>query len=95
VAEPTPPKTAIALVYDGENAPRIAAKGLGEVAEAIMAAAREHGIPLQEDGELAALLGRLQLGAEIPPELYVAVAEVIAFAYIVLGKFPPGFTPPK
>jgi flagellar biosynthesis protein len=84
-------KTAIALHYDGDNAPTVTAKGKGALAEQIIALAKEHGIPLQEDPGLTALLSQIQLGSEIPDALYRAVAEVIAFAYIVSGKFPEGF----
>ncbi|MDO9372441.1 MAG: EscU/YscU/HrcU family type III secretion system export apparatus switch protein [Gammaproteobacteria bacterium] len=84
-----PPPRAIALRYDGKTAPRVTAKGTGEVADNILAVAREHGIPLYENAPLAALLARLDLGAEIPAALYTAVAEVIAFAYQVSGKAPP------
>lgn len=82
---------AIALYYDQENAPRVTAKGEGELAEQILALAEEHGVPLERDPELAAMLAQIPLGDEIPENLYRAVAEVIAFAYIVAGKFPPGF----
>ncbi|MFA5530857.1 MAG: EscU/YscU/HrcU family type III secretion system export apparatus switch protein [Thiohalomonadaceae bacterium] len=82
------PDTAVALHYDGRNAPRLTAKGHGEVADAILAKAREHGIPLQENPELCRLLARLDLGESIPRELYVAVAEVLAFAYWVTGRTP-------
>jgi flagellar biosynthesis protein len=87
------PRTAIALHYDGDNTPKITAKGSGELAEQIIALAREHGIPLQEDPGLAALLAQIELGSDIPETLYRAVAEVIAFAYILSGKFPKGYTP--
>jgi len=83
-----PPTTAVALHYDGDKAPTVTAKGSGEVAEQIIALAREHGIPLQENAALSELLSRLDLGTEIPPELYLAVAEVIAFAYLLSGKRP-------
>ncbi|MBV2120638.1 MAG: EscU/YscU/HrcU family type III secretion system export apparatus switch protein [Candidatus Thiodiazotropha sp. (ex Ctena orbiculata)] len=82
---------AVALKYDGENAPRLTAKGRGELAERILALAEEHNIPLHEDVELAALLSQIPLGDEIPQALYRAVAEVIAFAYLLSGKRPPGF----
>ncbi|MCG7956649.1 MAG: EscU/YscU/HrcU family type III secretion system export apparatus switch protein [Candidatus Thiodiazotropha endolucinida] len=82
---------AVALKYDGENAPRLTAKGRGELAERILALAEEHNIPLHEDVELAALLLQIPLGDEIPQALYRAVAEVIAFAYLLSGKRPPGF----
>jgi flagellar biosynthesis protein len=57
------------------------AKGQGELAQRILDEARRCGIPLQEDPHLAALLARIELGDFIPPSLYVAVAEVLAFAY--------------
>jgi flagellar biosynthesis protein len=87
--EKTPkPTTAVALHYDGKNAPRVTAKGTGELAEKIIALAKKHGIPLQENAALAALLAKLELGDEIPEALYLAVAEVIAFAYLLSGKRP-------
>lgn len=86
------PKTAIALHYDGKRAPRISAKGQGLIAEQIIELAQAHGIPLQEDEQLTHLLSHLELGQEIPQQLYVAIAEVIAFAYIVTGRFPEGYT---
>jgi len=86
---------AIALYYDEENAPRVTAKGEGDIARQILAIAEEHNIPLEDDPELAALLAQIPLGDEIPDALYSAVAEVIAFAYVVAGKFPPGYNPNK
>ncbi|MEW8286999.1 MAG: EscU/YscU/HrcU family type III secretion system export apparatus switch protein [Candidatus Thiodiazotropha endolucinida] len=85
------PDLAIALKYDGENAPHLTAKGRGELADRILALADEHAIPLHEDAELAALLAQIPLGDEIPESLYRAVAEVIAFAYLLSGKLPPGY----
>jgi len=79
---------AIALQYDGENAPTVTASGEGAIAEEIIRVAREHGVPLREDVMLAALLSELELGEEIPPLLYRVIAEVIAYAYIVSGKMP-------
>jgi len=86
-------RSAIALHYDGDGAPRLSAKGMGAVAEEIIRVAEEHGVPLEEDAELAALLGQLDLGDEVPEELWLAVAEVLAFAFIVTGRFPPGWEP--
>lgn len=86
---PSPPLTAVALHYDGDSAPTVTAKGSGELAEQIIALAREHGIPLQENAPLSALLAQVDLGTEIPGELYLAVAEIIAFAYLLSGKRPP------
>lgn len=90
-----PPSTpiAVALSYDGTGAPRVAAKGRADVAERIVALAREHGVILHEDPALAAVLARIPLGDEIPEALYRAVAEVIAFAYLLSGKRPPGLPP--
>ncbi len=80
------PKFAVALEYDGEQAPVVTAKGHHEVAEEILAIAEQQGIPVHEDRELAALLEQLDLGEQIPPSLYVVVAEVLSFAYRLSGK---------
>ena len=84
---PRPP-IAVALHYNvsGHGAPRVVAKGGGQVAEKIIEAAREHNVPLQEDAALATALSKLDIGREIPKELYVAVAHVLAFAWMVAGK---------
>jgi len=79
---------AIALQYDGDNAPTVTASGEGAIAEEILRIAREHNIPLKEDALLAELLSDLNLGEEIPPMLYRVIAEVIAYAYLVSGKVP-------
>lgn len=79
---------AVALKYDGTNAPRVTAKGGGEVAERIVALAIEHNIPMQENALLAETLAQLELNEEIPAALYLAVAEIIAFAYYLSGKVP-------
>ncbi len=83
------PQTAIALCYDGEVAPRVTAKGRGDIAERILEIAREHNVPVRDDAELTQLLAQVELGDEIPAELYLAVAQVIAFAYRLSGKSPP------
>jgi flagellar biosynthesis protein len=80
---------AVALTYDGQGAPRVVAKGAGDVADRILATAREHRVPLQPDAELVRLLVRLELGDEIPRSLYVGVAHVLAFAWALSGKTPP------
>jgi flagellar biosynthesis protein len=82
------PPLAVALHYSGSGAPRVVAKGGGQVADRIIETAREHNVPLQEDAALASALARLELGREIPRELYVAVAHVLAFAWAVTGKRP-------
>ncbi len=85
-----PPDLAIALNYDGKAAPRVTATGKGDLAERIVELAREHGVPLHTDPALAGVLAEIPLGGEIPRELYLAVAEVIAFAYYLSGKAPGG-----
>lgn len=77
---------AVALQYDGKNAPRVTAKGEDEVAEKILEIARANDIPLHEDAVLAFVLSQINLGEEIPSNLYLAVAEVIAFVYLLSGK---------
>lgn len=80
------PAIAIALNYDGKNAPKVTAKGEGEIADRIERIARENEIPLYEDPILAQVLSQVELGEEIPRPLYIAVAEVLAFTYLMAGK---------
>jgi flagellar biosynthesis protein len=79
---------AVALKYDQkkDTAPRVIASGRGDIAEKIIALAREHNVPLYEDQNLIQILEALDLETEIPPELYRAVAEVLAFIYRLNGK---------
>lgn len=79
---------AAALGYDrgAEAAPRVLAKGGGQVAENILARAAEHGIPVERDPDLLQCLGPLAVGEEIPVEAYQAVAEILAFLYARNGK---------
>jgi flagellar biosynthesis protein len=80
--EHDPRQSAVALAYDGgDGGPRIAAKGRGLVAEAIIARAREAGIYVHESPQLVALLMQVDLDSQIPQELYVAVAELLAWLY--------------
>ena len=81
------PQQAVALKWDGKDAPKVTAKGAGDIAEQILAIAKAHDIPIQENGPLAYALSQLDLGDEIPEALYVAVAEVIAFAYYLSGRY--------
>lgn len=87
------PELVVALTYDGRRAPRVTAKGRGTMAEQILTLAETHAVPLEQDPELAALLAQVPLGEEIPEALYLAVAEVIAFAYLLSGKQPPRNAP--
>ena len=74
--------TAVALAYQpGETAPQVVAKGRGLIAEAIIARARESGVYVHESPELVALLMKVDLDRYIPPELYLAVAELLAWLY--------------
>ncbi len=76
-------KKAVALKYEPErdNAPRVVAKGQGLLAEKILALARENGVPIKEDASLVEALSRLEVEAEVPQELYEAVATVLAWAW--------------
>jgi flagellar biosynthesis protein len=79
---------AVALFYDGKNAPQVSAKGTGAVAQQIIDIANEHNVPLCDNSALVDLLVTLELGDEIPTTLYIAVAYIIAFAYDLEGKQP-------
>jgi flagellar biosynthesis protein len=76
-------RTAAAIGYDAESdsAPRLLAKGQGDLAERIIAVAKQHNIPIREDRNLVALLSQLNLNQEIPSELYRTVAEILTFIY--------------
>jgi len=75
-------KNAVALTYSQTDAaPRVVAKGRGLLAEQIIARAHEHGVYVHESAELVSLLMQVDLDARIPPQLYVAVAELLAWLY--------------
>ncbi len=85
---------AVALAYaPGDAAPKVVAKGRGLIAEAIVARAREHGVFVHESKELVALLSQVDLDDHIPPQLYVAIAELLAWLYR-LEQEGPGVGPP-
>lgn len=86
-------KKAVALQYDGRTAPKVTASASGDLAKQIIELAREQGIPLFENEPLLNLLKDIGLGEEIPETLYLCIAQVIAFAYKIQGKFPEGWTP--
>ncbi|MDT8364759.1 MAG: EscU/YscU/HrcU family type III secretion system export apparatus switch protein [Nitrosomonas sp.] len=80
-------QNAVALSYhSGIAAPKVVARGKGVVAEEIIRRAREHGIYVHESAELVAMLMQLDLDDHIPPELYIAVAELLAWLYRLEGK---------
>jgi flagellar biosynthesis protein len=89
-AEPTRP-VAVALRYDGasDDAPRVVAKGEGQVAEQIIAIARERGIEIREDADLVSLLAAVRLDSPIPIEAYVAVAQILSYIYRRRGQAAP------
>ena len=84
----TPGEIAVSLHYDGNNAPTVSAKGEGELARQILLIATEHDIPIYSNPQLIQLLSQVDLDEEIPRELYIAVAEIIAFAYRLKDKTP-------
>lgn len=79
---------AIALHYDGKSAPRVTAQGDGYIAEQMIKLAQKHGVPLQKDEELTTLLAEVGLNKEIPPKLYIAVAQLLSFLYYLNEKTP-------
>lgn len=81
-------RKAVALKYDKEkdHAPKVIAKGRGEIAQKIIEIGAAHNLPLYEDKNLVQILEALELETEIPPELYRAVAEVLAFIYRLNGN---------
>jgi flagellar biosynthesis protein len=87
------PRQVVALNYDGQQAPTLTAKGDDALAEAILAIAREYKVPIYENAELVKLLARMELGDSIPEALYLTIAEIIAFAWQLKGKFPVGYDP--
>jgi flagellar biosynthesis protein len=83
-----PAPLAVALHYDRSAVPvpRVVAKGRGETGDAILALAREHGVPIEENAALAEALSQVELGEDIPDALYRAVAEVLIFILRASGK---------
>ena len=76
-------KTAVAVAYEpGDKAPKILASGRGEVAEKIIAKAKENDVPFYKDNKLAETLSKLEIGDAIPPELYEVVAEILVFVEV-------------
>jgi flagellar biosynthesis protein len=83
-------KKAVALKYnsDDTDSPTVIAKGFGDLADDIIELAKQNGVMIHEDPYLSDLLSRMDLGQEIPENLYHVVAELIAFSYVLQGKFP-------
>jgi len=77
-------KQAVAIKYEKDqkkSAPRLVAKGTGLIADQILAAAKTHAIPVYQNKTLVNMLMAVEIDREIPPELYKAVAEVLAYVY--------------
>ena len=87
MSAPQPPRIAVALEYDGHGAPRVTAKGRGELAERIVETAKEHNVAVEQNAILAQALSAVELDDQIPEELYRATAQVIAFVLSLRGEF--------
>lgn len=77
---------AIALHYDKQGAPRVVAKGRGTIGEKIIEVAKANDIPIEENEVLAGALSNVEIGDEIPQDLYKAVAEVLIFVLRLSGR---------
>ncbi|TDF39507.1 flagellar biosynthesis protein FlhB [Alteromonadaceae bacterium M269] len=86
------PKAAVGLKYESNSessqAPKVVAKGFGDLADDIIKLAKESGVLVHEDEALIETLARLDLGQDIPEELFYVIAELISFSYVLQGKFP-------
>ncbi len=93
MARPLPERRAVALAYrEGQPAPQVVATGRGLIADAIISRARESGVYVHESPDLVNLLIRLDLDQRIPPQLYLAVAQLLAWLYRIehgLAAEPP------
>jgi flagellar biosynthesis protein len=86
MSEPAKRTLAVALHYDRSGAPRVVAKGKGTLGQKIIEVAKENGIPIEENEVLAGALSNVELGEEIPEDLYKAVAEVLIFVLGLSGR---------
>ena len=80
------PRFAIAMEYDGKQAPLVTARGHDEIANQILILAQQANIPIHQDKNLALVLDQVDLGDHIPEALYVVIAEILTFAYRLSGK---------
>lgn len=82
MTSPDKRQMAVALAYQsGDAAPKVVARGRGIIAQAIIERAKEHGVFVHESEELVGLLMQVELDEQIPPQLYLAVAELLAWIY--------------
>jgi flagellar biosynthesis protein len=81
-------KELIGLTYDGNSAPFVTQRASGSIAEQILLLADEQGMYIHQDPELLERLAILQDGDQIPPALFVVIAEILAYSYLLQGKTP-------
>lgn len=84
-------KSAVGLKYqqgNNQEAPKVIAKGFGELADEIIALAQQNGVLVHQDPYLSEFLATLDLGQEIPEQLYHVIAELIAFSFVLQDKIP-------
>lgn len=88
------PKKAVAILYDEaeSSAPKVIARGKGTLAERIIETAEAAGIHIEQDANLVEMLSKIEIGEEIPTELYQTVAEVLAFVYKVNSRYKDKFS---
>ena len=82
---------ALALFYDGGQAPVVSDQKTGEAAQKLIQQALELGIPIYENPQLLEQLSELKMGQQVPTELYQLIAEILAFAFFIQGKAPPNY----
>jgi flagellar biosynthesis protein len=85
---PKPYSEAVALEYGNNKAPIVTAKGEGELARRIVQEAQKHDVYVAEDPRLLAMLSRLDIGQEIPPDMFTAVAVILSWVYWLKGMRP-------
>jgi flagellar biosynthesis protein len=90
----TAQQVAVALAYgQSTGAPRVVAKGRGLIAQAIIERAKQNGVYVHESADLVGLLMQVELDQQIPPQLYLAVAELLAWLYRLEHENSPAFPP--
>jgi len=82
-----PKAAALKYIAGKDRAPRVTAKGSGILAQKIIELAQKHGIPVKEDPVLMEILAKLDFYQEIPPSIYVVVAEILAFVYSMNNRW--------
>lgn len=92
MSSPTPQQVAVALAYgQSTGAPKVVAKGRGLIAQAIIDRAKQNGVYVHESADLVGLLMQVELDQQIPPQLYLAVAELLAWLYRLEHGETPSF----